>query len=217
LERGPALLEGQPEAEHAVSKRHTPFPQSGYSATDTRLIRDCLAGSEQAWSNLIDRYKNLIFSVPIKTGILGDDATDIFQAVCLDLLTGLPKLKRPEALPRWLIQVTYHKCLRWKADRARYSGELAEVDGTTAEFPDDCEPVPDELLYESERSQRIRQVLAELEPRCRQLVQTLFFETPPRPYREVAQNLSLSVGSIGAVRERCLQRLRRLLEKAGLG
>jgi RNA polymerase sigma factor (sigma-70 family) len=200
-----------------VNKGRTLFPQSGDSPTDTRLIRDCLAGSEQAWSNLIDRYKNLIFSVPIKSGIPADDATDIFQAVCLDLLAGLPNLKRPEALPRWLIQVTYHKCLRWKADRSRSSGNLAEADDITAEFRDGSEPVPDELLYELERSQKIRQVLAKLEPRCRQLVQSLFFETPPRPYRDVAQSLGLSVGSIGAVRERCLQRLRRLLEKAGLG
>jgi RNA polymerase sigma factor (sigma-70 family) len=200
-----------------VNKRRTLFSKSGDSPTDTRLIRDCLAGSEQAWSNLIDRYKNLIFSVPIKTGISADDATDIFQAVCLDLLAGLPNLKRPEALPRWLVQVTYHKCLRWKADRARYSGELAEADDITADFRGGSEPVPDELLYELERLQKVRQVLAKLEPRCRQLVQTLFFETPPRPYREVAQSLGLSVGSIGAVRERCLQRLRKLLEEAGLG
>jgi DNA-directed RNA polymerase specialized sigma24 family protein len=73
------------------------------------------------------------------------------------------------------------------------------------------------LLYELERAQKIRQVLSELEPRCRQLVETLFFENPARPYREVAQSLGLAVGSIGAVRERCLERVRRLLEKAELG
>jgi RNA polymerase sigma factor (sigma-70 family) len=217
VERRPALLAGWPEAEDTLSKPRATFSRSGDSPTDIRLILDCISGSESAWSSLIDRYKNLIFSIPIKTGLSVDDATDIFQAVCLDLLAELPKLRHPEALPRWLVQVTYHKCLRWKADRDRYSGEPTDRDDFTEQSRGGLEPVPDDLLYESERSQKIRMVLAELEPRCRQLVRVLFFETPARPYREVAQSLGLAVGSIGAVRERCLQRLRRLLEKAGLG
>jgi RNA polymerase sigma factor (sigma-70 family) len=183
--------------------------------TDSHLIRDCLQGNEQAWSDLIGRYKNLIFSIPLKTGMSADDATDIFQDVCLDLLSELPKLRHPQALPRWLAQVTYHKCLRWKADRSRYLGEAA--DNPERELPAGTEPVPEELLYELERSQKIRQVLSELEPRCCQLIETLFFETPARPYRDVARSLGLAVGSIGPVRERCLERVRRLLEKAGLG
>jgi RNA polymerase sigma factor (sigma-70 family) len=193
------------------------FTKNANPPSDVRLIGDCLAGSEQAWSSLIDRYKNLIFSIPIRIGVSADDATDIFQAVCLELLAELPKLRRPEALPRWLVQVTYHKCLRWKMEQDRYSGILPQADDDTSEPRGGTKPVPDELLFEAERSQKVRQVLAELEPRCRQLVQILFFESPARPYREVAQSLGLAVGSIGAVRERCLQRLRRLLERAGLG
>jgi RNA polymerase sigma factor (sigma-70 family) len=200
-----------------VSKPRVTSSQSRNPRRDLRLIQDCLSGNEQAWSSLIDRYKNLIFSIPVKTGIPTDDATDIFQAVCLDLLTELPRLRHPEALPRWLVQVTFHKCLRWKSERLRYSGAPADADDPADQGGGGSEPVPDELLFESERSQKIRQIIADLEPRCRQLVEILFFEAPARPYREVAQSLGLAVGSIGAVRERCLKRLRRLLEKAGLG
>jgi RNA polymerase sigma factor (sigma-70 family) len=198
-----------------VTKQSSDSKRGGDPSSDTQLIRGCLKGSEQAWSSLIGRYKNLIFSIPIRTGIPPDDATDIFQAVCVDLLSELPRLRHPQALPRWLIQVTFHKCLRWKADRDRYSADEAEDD--EAESCGGAQPVPDELLYESERSQKIRQVLSELEPRCRELIQALFFESPVRPYREVAQSLGLAEGSIGPVRERCLERVRRLLEKAGLG
>lgn len=195
-----------------MSESRSSSPTRGSAAADIRLIRDCLKGDEEAWSRLIDRYKNLIFSIPIRTGISPDDATDIFQAVCLDLLSELPKLRHPEAFPRWLVQVTYHKCLRWKAVEARYSSEEREDDEAS---PAVAGAIPDELLYESERSQRIRLVLSELDPRCRQLIEALFFESPARPYREVARSLGLSLGSIGSARERCLERVRRLLEKAG--
>src|SRR5438552_15089665 len=70
---------------------------------DDRLVAACLKGDQQAWSALIDKYKNLIFSIPMKLGLY-DDAADIFQAVCLDLLNDLPRLRESRALPKWLMQ-----------------------------------------------------------------------------------------------------------------
>jgi RNA polymerase sigma factor (sigma-70 family) len=183
-------------------------------SADIGLIQSSLKGNEQAWSRLIEKYKNLIFSIPIKGGVSPDDAADIFQAVCVDLLSELPKLRHPKALPRWLVQVTYHKCVRRKVDQQRYAVIGAEDEERAV---DGSEELPEGLLYESERSQKIREALSELEPRCRQLIEALFFESPARPYREVAQSLGLAVGSVGPVRERCLEHARKLLKKAGLG
>ena len=53
------------------------------SSQDGLLVQECLKGSEEAWSALIDKYKNLIFSIPIKYGFSPDEAAEIFQAVCL--------------------------------------------------------------------------------------------------------------------------------------
>ncbi|MFY9692037.1 MAG: sigma-70 family RNA polymerase sigma factor, partial [Candidatus Acidiferrales bacterium] len=66
-----------------------------------------------------------------------------------------------------------------------------------------------------EEEQRIRRVLDDLPPRCRQLMQMLFFEEPPRPYQEVARELGIAPGSIGFIRQRCLDRLRKKLVEAG--
>ena len=40
----------------------------------------------------------------------------------------------------------------------------------------------------------------------------LFFEPEARPYQEVAASLGLATGSIGFVRAKCLERLRRRLD-----
>ena len=79
-----------------------------------RLVSECCKGNQAAWSALIDKYKNLIFSIPIKFGLSRDDAADICQAVCVDLLSDLPRLREPRALPKWLMQASYHKCLRFR-------------------------------------------------------------------------------------------------------
>ena len=66
----------------------------------------------------------------------------------------------------------------------------------------------------------MRRALEDLGPRagdrCRQMVQMLFFETPPRPYKDVASALGVATGSIGFLRSRCLDRLRLALKGLGL-
>jgi len=65
---------------------------------NARLVEECLRGSEEAWNTLVDRYKNMIYSIPLRYGAPPQDAADIFQAVCLDLFNELPRLREAEAL-----------------------------------------------------------------------------------------------------------------------
>ena len=71
------------------------------------------------------------------------------------------------------------------------------------------------LLEELEQEQIVRDALASLTPRCREMIRLLFYEHPPLPYKEVAKRLGLATGSIGFIRGRCLKRLAKALEKAG--
>src|SRR6185437_17089105 len=97
-----------------------PARDSAASWPDERLVAECLQGNEQAWSGLIEKYKNLIYSIPVKMGMY-DDAADIFQAVCLDLLSDLPNLREPRALPKWLMQACYRKCLQYRRKSEKYA------------------------------------------------------------------------------------------------
>ncbi|MFQ5789142.1 MAG: RNA polymerase sigma factor [Acidobacteriota bacterium] len=188
------------------------FPKPDTSWSDAQLVGACLEGSEEAWSVIVGRYKNLIFSIPVKYG-LSADAADVFQAVCLDLLSELPRLREPRALPGWLIKVTSHKCFHWKKREARYvNSEPAQSELGRLKEPD---PAIDDLLGQVEREQAVRDALTEMPGRCRELIQMLFFEFPPQPYVKVAKRLGIARGSIGFIRRRCLDRLRRSLESKG--
>jgi RNA polymerase sigma factor (sigma-70 family) len=180
--------------------------------TDERLVSECLKGNQEAWSALIDKYKNLIYSVPIKLRMY-DDAADIFQAVCVDLLTGLPKLREPKALPKWIMQASYHKCLQYRK-RAERTSPLTDEKGEDLPLVSG-QPLPERMLAELEKEQMVRDSIAQLPDRCEQMVKMLFFENPPRPYQDVARELGIATGSIGFIRGRCLQKLRKQLEKLG--
>ena len=91
----------------------------GSAWDDTRLVKECLAGNEEAWSQLIDKYKALIYSIPVKYNLPPHEAADVFQWTCMELLTRLPELRKPQALPKWLMQVAHHQCFRVKRHQQR--------------------------------------------------------------------------------------------------
>jgi RNA polymerase sigma factor (sigma-70 family) len=201
-----AGVRGTRRGPHAIS--------AGVAWSDDRLVAECLRGNEQAWAALIARYKNLIYSIPLKYGATPDDAADVFQAVCLELFSQLPRIRRAASLPAWLISVTTHQAYRWKRQRARQSDREGTPIGDE-DPPEDAASTP-AFLEELEREQAVRRAIERLSPRCQEIVRLLFYEQPPVPYADLAGRLGLATGSIGFIRGRCLKRLHALLKEAGL-
>ena len=184
-------------------------------SSDEQLIGRCLKADQEAWSALIDKYKNLIYSIPIKFG-MHQDAGDIFQSVCVDLLSELPRLREHRALPKWLMQTCYHKCLAYQ----RAANRLVELppEGTKSDSvlpASSADDLPEHMLVQLEQEQILRDAISQLPEKCERMVRLLFFEMPPRPYESVAEELGMATGSIGAIRGRCLAYLRKQLQKRG--
>lgn len=182
--------------------------------SDKRLVEECLAGAEEAWSVVVDKYKNLIYSIIVKYQFSAEESADIFQMVWLDAYNDLPKLRKKDALKSWLISLSTHQCYHFKQKQKRQDFH------ETGEFrPEDLEEQISEepsFVDQLERDQLVREAIFALSLRCREMIELLFFTSPPLPYKEVAERLGLATGSIGFVRGRCLQRLQKNLEKQGL-
>ncbi|HKW75859.1 MAG TPA: sigma-70 family RNA polymerase sigma factor [Terriglobales bacterium] len=177
---------------------------------DAALVRGCLEGDQRAWEGLIDKYKRLIFSVPLRYGASPEDAADVFQSVCIEVFNSLGQLKNPEALRSWLITVAIRQSFRWRKKQTNH----VELDAMEPDMAEGLASAP-ETVAQLQQEQIVRDVVAKLPPRCAELVRLLFFEQPPLPYAEVARRLGLATGSIGFIRGRCLTRLRKLLLESG--
>lgn len=194
-----------------MSTAMTPALKPSKPWDDTRLVKECLSGNEEAWSLLIEKYKALIYSIPVKYGLPPQEAADVFQATCMELLSRMAELREPRALPKWLMQVAHHECYRWKRQQQRVVSRDANTDLPEPETP----AIAESLVAQTQQEQMLRDALSTLSPQCRRLVQLLFFETPARPYTEVAKELGLAVGSIGFTRQKCMDRLRKQLDDLG--
>jgi RNA polymerase sigma factor (sigma-70 family) len=201
----PVLSSAAHAARGATLKGHDP------SWPDERLVRECLRGSEEAWAALLDKYKNLVYSIPLKQGMSRDAAGDVFQRVCMLLLSELPHIRKAEALPMWLIRVTARECQRWRAQEQPYG---ASDEAAALARAEDDRPLPEETLAQLAEEQELRDAVRALSPRCRELVTMLFFEDPPRSYVDAARALGMAQNSVAFIRARCLARLRKDLERA---
>jgi RNA polymerase sigma factor (sigma-70 family) len=178
---------------------------------DEDLVAECLRGNEHAWSSVVDKYKNLVYSAPLRYRLSRQDAGDIFQEVWLELYAEMKSLRKPGALGGWLNSVALRKSYHWK--RRLHACER-QPQGNHQE-PRSDEPLFPEWKQQAEQSQLVRDTVAGLPPRCRRMVQMLFYQEPPVPYAEVARQLGVAPGSIGFIRGRCLEKLRFFLEGKG--
>lgn len=176
-----------------------------------RLLAKCRAGDADAWQNLVDRFKSLVYSIPRRFGLTPDDASDVFQVTFQRLYTNLDRIETANGLPRWLAQTATHESLSKKrrvTDDPTVRGltldEVIATDERTAET---------EVLAAAE-SEALRRSVGELPARCRQLITMLYLDGEI-PYLEVAEKMSMPVGSIGPTRARCLEKLRKILARNG--
>lgn len=178
---------------------------------DAGLVTRCLNGEEEAWLQLVARYDRLVFSVIRKFNLPEAQSGEIFNDVFTELWRDLDRLENPRYVGSWLATVTYRLCL----SQARAQRRLVSIDRDGDEAPRElaaASPNGDALLLAAEREQQVREALAALSPRCRQLFEWLFYTDPPPAYDEVARRLGISANSVGFVRGRCLKTLRRQLE-----
>jgi RNA polymerase sigma factor (sigma-70 family) len=178
----------------------------------TALVTRVGEGDQEAWNEIIERYAPLVWSICLRYELNRQDIDDVGQSVWLLLVEHIGSLRQAGALPGWLATTTRHECLRvLRASRRQDYADLPPED----QMPGDPGAVAvEQELIEAERSAALRAALAELPDRCRQLLSVLISDPPPA-YAEISAALGIAVGSIGPIRARCLDRLRRSPHLAG--
>ncbi len=194
---------------------------------NTQLIQRCRQGDAKAWQRLIQQYARLVHSIPVRYGLSATDVDDVGQEVFLALAQGLDKIEDPEALPAWLITTARRHSWRLLQKRRReqplLAAELTEIEFNTAaqraeraEHPRQLgTPVPsmDELLEGWQYQELLAQGMTQLGGRCRDLLTMIFLEPSEPSYAIISEQLSIPKGSIGPTRNRCLHKLRQILER----
>jgi RNA polymerase sigma factor (sigma-70 family) len=179
------------------------------------LVSRATNGDENAWNEIVERYAPLVWSICARYQLGREEMDDVGQTVWLLLVEKVGNLREPAALPGWLATTTRRECSRVLRVRAAHRHKHTELPREDRMPPDADAVLIEEEVLAAERGAAIRAAFAELPQGCRELLSMLASD-PPRAYADISTTLGVSVGSIGPMRARCLDRLRRSPHVAGL-
>ncbi|AXB48988.1 hypothetical protein A4R43_32625 [Amycolatopsis albispora] len=135
------------------------------------------------------------------------DAWDVGQDTWIALAARLATVREPARLPGWLVTTARRCVLRVLAGRRR------EVLCLPPDRPDGS-PGPEAEALAAERGRVFWALAGRLPARHRRLLR-LLAERPELTQAQLAAELGVAPGSVGPLRRRCFDRMRRLLTEAG--
>lgn len=153
----------------------------------------------------------LVFSVPRCMGLGEDDSSDVFQQVFLALYQNIDRIVDGGSVPRWLAVTASRETLRLLRARSKapVGGDEALDDIVASE-----NATAEEEALRASDAESLWHAVGRLGGRCEPLLRMLFQEQDTS-YEILSESLGIPVGAIGPTRARCLEKLRKLLEKEG--
>lgn len=151
------------------TKRHMP------EISDGMLAQQILAGDQQAFETLVQRYSTPLFNFICR--FLGDYdlACDVSQQVFLQLYLSLPTLRTGDPLKAWLFQVARNRCL--DELRRKHAIHFSELESSSDEEElsplaavPDTSPLPEELAERHDLQECLQRAIEGLPPKFRSVV-----------------------------------------------
>jgi RNA polymerase sigma factor (sigma-70 family) len=162
---------------------------SGALRSDAELVQAALGGDKDAFADLASRH--WATAVALAARLLGsaDLARDAAQEACIAALADLDRLRVPDRFGAWFCGIALNVARRW----------LRQMRAELPVIPRDrmsAEPGPDERAELAELAAAVRAAVGRLADGQREAV--FLFYLQGLTYREVAAELSISVGAVKA-------------------
>ncbi len=158
---------------------------------------------------LFDRLRSGLLRYVLSFGLSVHDGEEIVQEVFLSLFRHLQLGRSRKNLHGWVFRVAHNLALKQHSTNRKLQ-DIAGLERGVAEKQLDLGPTPEEQLARTQRQERLLAVLRALpeqDQRCLRL------RAEGLSYREIAQTLGVSLGTISVTLARSLARLARADER----
>ena len=159
---------------------------------DQLLIDQILGGDKQLFSVLVDRYKNLVFTLCLRLLKNREEAEELAQDSFVKIYKSLSKFKGDAKFSTWIYRVTYNNCLDFLKAKKRKFKELS-VDAYDGFEIEDLDSAINNL-EENERKMAILGCINMLNEDDAFLVTLHYYED--QSVKEIAEIMNLSVANV---------------------
>jgi len=126
--------------------------------TDLQLIEEVLAGKQEAFAELVSRYKNLVFSIIMRMTKDSEEANDLAQEVFLKMYKNLASYSPEFKFSTWTMRITTNHVIDFHRKRKQETVPL-EAAAVVATDPDSS---PEAALLRREETERIQNIVNQL-------------------------------------------------------
>jgi len=196
-----------------MADQHTPDLADDIPSDGDLVIR-CLAGRQDAFAALFDRYARQVYALVYRSIRNPTEAEDLTQDTFAQAFRVLSTLRQPQAFADWLYRVATSLCL--DALRSRRAHPETPLDDAFANGRADESRwrSPLEAVLAGEEQRVVRAALDYLPPRYRAVL--LLRELHGLPYADIARAMDTSPDAVSVLLFRARRRLREQYERADL-
>jgi len=170
--------------------------------TDTELLVRYRQGDEQAFREIVDRYKNSLYAFLRRFVSQQEVVEDVFQETFLQLYTSQESFDTNRPLRPWLFTIAANKAKDMLRKMQRQStmsmGTLADAGDVSVDevvnILTSYDTTPDQEASQDEIAQRVRQVIADMPENLRGILILAYFEQ--FSYKHMAEILSIPIGTV---------------------
>ena len=169
-------------------------------------------GDSRAMDELVRLMTPVLWHVVRAYGLDSALAEDVVQTTWLTLVRRHESILEPRAVSGWLTMCARREA--WRVGKQHRRADAVEAEHLEPHLP--VHESAEQTAAQDDESRRLWKTVGRLDDRCQRLLRVVAFDERP-DYARIAKDLAMPVGSIGPTRQRCLGKLRALLEGDGWG
>ncbi len=162
------------------------------SRPDQYYIDRIIQGDTQQFGVLVNRYKNLVFTLAIRMIKNREEAEEVAQDSFVKIFTHLGKFKGTAKFSTWVYKVTYNNCLDFIKARKRTFTELNVNDYEDFQIADLDNALTQ--LEEAERNSKILDCINALNPEEAFLLTLHYYED--HSLKEISSVMDISLSNV---------------------
>lgn len=213
--RGAALIAG--DSVGSMSGNHRASDSAGAVHTvemqeDVTLVRRTLAGDQQAFASLVEKYKDSVFNVAYRMLGNASEAEDVAQEAFVRAYTQLHTYKDSHRFSTWLLSIASHLSIDQLRRRRFLALPLENV--PFLEWIADAGVGPEDAALAVEASDEMQRVLSVLPAKYRAVLVLRYWHD--LSYEEIAEALHLTPPLVKARLHRARELVARSMKATGL-
>lgn len=179
---------------------------------DDVYVHQTVEGDAEAFNELVNRHHSKIYGLAYRMLGNPDDAADATQETFLEAYKSVKSFQFQSQFGTWLYRIGINTCQQYirksqsnERKLTAYTRE-AEIHGSASESDS-----PERMMIKTEQSEVIQGAIDRLPPKQREVV-TLYYMQHLK-YREIAEILECSEGTVASRLNQALKNLKRKLSK----